>query len=106
MSQVESQAVLQLAPDDLHLVKKLLQQYLPGTEVWAYGSRVKGVARPSSDLDLVAFASLDQHDNVLALRDAFEDSDLPFRVDLFRWDDMPESFKRNILREHIVAQHG
>lgn len=38
-------------------VRSLLNTYLPNTLVWAYGSRVKLTARPSSDLDLVAFTT-------------------------------------------------
>ncbi|MBW2709982.1 MAG: nucleotidyltransferase domain-containing protein, partial [Deltaproteobacteria bacterium] len=66
-------------------ISALLQRYLPGTEVWAYGSRVKFTSKPSSDLDMVAFASKKQSMNVSDLKEAFEESDLPFRVDLFVW---------------------
>ena len=84
------------------IIDKLLQQYLANTEIWVYGSRIKGTAKRYSDLDLVAFASVEQVPALFALREAFEESDLPFRVDLFRWDDVPEQFQRNIKREKIV----
>ena len=35
------------------------------------------------------------------LREAFEESDLPFRVDLFVWDRIPEQFKAQIEAEHV-----
>lgn len=38
------------------------------------------------------------------LRDAFEESSIPFRVDLFSWDEVPEEFKDNIERECLVLQ--
>ena len=82
-------------------VLALIQQYLPGVAVWAYGSRVKWTSRPQSDLDLVAFAPAEQKDRVGGLREAFEESDLPFRVDLFVWDEVPESFKEQIEAEHV-----
>ncbi|MCY4611604.1 MAG: restriction endonuclease subunit S [Gammaproteobacteria bacterium] len=82
-------------------VLALIQQYLPGVAVWAYGSRVKWTSRPQSDLDLVAFASPEQKDRVGDLREAFEESDLPFRVDLFVWDEVPESFREQIEGERI-----
>lgn len=85
-------------------VKDLLETYLPNTEVWAYGSRVKGTSRPLSDLDLVAFAGKDQQKALATLKEAFEESNLPFRVDLFAWDDIPKSFHKQIKEDHIVLQ--
>ena len=62
----------------LKTIRELLRRYLPSVEVWAYGSRVKWNARPQSDLDLVAFASPEHRRAVLQLREAFEESPLPF----------------------------
>ena len=85
-------------------VLELLRSHLPDTEVWAYGSRVRWNARPSSDLDLVAFATPEQRRQVSNLREAFEESNLPFRVDLFVWDETPEYFRSNILKEYAALQ--
>lgn len=38
-------------------ITALLKCYLPHTEVWAYGSRVKFTVKSYSDLDMVAFAT-------------------------------------------------
>ena len=80
----------------------LLQRHLPGTEAWVYGSRAKWMSRPQSDLDLVVFATPEQRRGVGNLREACEDSDLPFRVDLFVWDEVPETFRERIEAEHAV----
>ena len=72
-------------------VLALLNRHLPNTTAWAYGSRVKWTSRPESDLDLVVFARPEQSAMVAELREAFDESDLPFSVDLFVWDDVPES---------------
>ena len=71
-------------------------RFLPDTEVWAYGSRVKGATRPASDLGLVTFASAGQKEAVSRLREAFDESCLPFQVDLFVWDKVSGEFRRNI----------
>ena len=42
----------------------LLERYLPNTEAWVYGSRVKWTSRPQSDLDLVVFATPEQERRV------------------------------------------
>lgn len=97
-------STLDITPQQRQLVRALLQEYLPETTVWAYGSRVKGTARPHSDLDLVAFASAQQQAAIAELKDAFDESDLPFRVDLFAWHEIPKSFHRTIAAAHSVLQ--
>ncbi len=92
---------LQLAPEERALLERLLSEYLPGVKVWAYGSRVKGTARPNSDLDLVVFAEESQRWAVAELRDALAESDLPFKVDLHIWEDLPEPFHRQIETEYV-----
>ena len=82
------------------LVCKLLQTHLPDTRVWAYGSRVKRRSTHRSDLDLVVFSTREQRDQVVELQEAFDESDLPFRVDLFVWDSMPDAFREGIELEH------
>ena len=38
------------------------------------------------------------------LRDTFEASDLPIKVDLSEWNQLPDWLKRDILEEHVVLQ--
>ncbi len=91
-----------MSPRAYETLLRLLKQHLPDTAVWAYGSRVKGSARAHSDLDLVAFASPEQKMSVFDLKEALEESDLPFRVDLLIWDEIPTSFHWEIERDHIT----
>ena len=84
------------------IVTDLLERHLPDTAAWIYGSRVKWTARPQSDLDMVVFATPEQNGRVSDLREAFEESNLPFRVDLFVWDAVPEQFRKQIKSEHVV----
>ena len=80
----------------------LLERYLPDTEAWVYGSRANWTSRPESDLDLVVFTTREQRKQVEALRGAFEESVLPFRVDLFVWDEVPVAFRRRIDEGHVT----
>ena len=50
----------------------------------------------------MVFAKPDQERRVSELREAFEESNLPFRVDLFVWDAVPEQFRKQIEAEHVV----
>ena len=95
-------AAIDITPEQRQTVLALLQRHLPGTDAWVYGSRAKWTSRPQSDLDLVVFATPDQRRQVGDLREAFEESNLPFRVDLFVWDEVPEVFRRRIEAEHVV----
>ena len=94
-------ASIDITTEDLKTVLALLQRHLPDTAAWVYGSRVKWTSRPQSDLDLVVFATPEQRRQVGDLREAFEESNLPFRVDLFVWDEAPESFRRRIEADHV-----
>ena len=93
---------IDITAEDRKTVLELLHRYLPDTNAWVYGSRVKWTSRPQSDLDLVVFATPRQRWQVSDLREAFEESNLPFRVDLFVWDEVPEQFRKQIESEHAV----
>ena len=93
---------IDLTPDQRETLVSLLSRHLPNTEAWVYGSRVRGTSRPASDLDMVVFATPEQAPRVSELRESFEESNLPFRVDLFIWDEVPNSFRKQIEREHVV----
>ena len=95
---------IDISSEQRKILSDLLKKYLPDSEVWIYGSRIKGMAKPHSDLDMVGFTTKDQDTAVFELREAFEESDLPFRVDFFVWDEIPEQFHGNIKNEHIVFQ--
>lgn len=84
----------------------LLEKYMPNTCIWAYGSRIKGNAKTHSDLDLVAFSKPEQQTALFNLKEAFEESNLPFRVDLFSWDEIPEDFQNNIKKNKVVIYNG
>ena len=90
-------------------VRTLLRRHVPGHEVWAYGSRVRGEAHAASDLDLVVRDPLDPHrpcPALAALRRALRDSDLPISVDVQDWARLPEPFRQEIERGYAVIQQG
>ena len=93
---------IDITAEQRKIILTLLNRHLPGTAAWVYGSRATWASRPQSDLDLVVFATPEQVRRVGDLRQAFEESDLPFRVDLLVWSDIPESFREQIERNHVV----
>ena len=103
---MEIGTVIHITEEQREMLLALLSQYIPGTAVWAYGSRVKGTARTHSDLDLVAFTTPEQRPLVSELRDALAESNLPFLVDLHVWEEVPVSFQEIIRAEHVVLVRG
>ncbi|ELV8626731.1 nucleotidyltransferase domain-containing protein [Vibrio cidicii] len=99
-----TQPKLAITEDQAKEVAQLLALYLPKTLVWAFGSRVKGTANTRSDLDLVAFADKPQDLAVYQLQQAFEESSLPFRVDLLVWDNLTPAMQNNIRERYVVVQ--
>ena len=97
---------IDITAEQYKTILTLLRQYLPKTTAWVYGSRAKWTSKPNSDLDLVIFAEPEQRHQVGELREAFEESNLPFKVDLFVWDDVPDSFRKNIRDQHVELVSG
>lgn len=94
--------LLPILPKQQELLRQLLQKFLPNVGVWAFGSRIKGQARATSDLDLVVFTQPAQRSSVFALQEALEESNLPFRVDILIWSEIPENFRTNIKNQYLA----
>ncbi|MCX7082126.1 MAG: restriction endonuclease subunit S [Methylococcales bacterium] len=103
---MEITASIDISATQRQILLDLLGKHLVNTQVWAFGSRVKWTTRSNSDLDLVVFSSPEQSSQVSALKEALEESNLPFRVDLLVWDKLPENFQRNIEESYVVLVGG
>lgn len=93
--------MLDLRPEWLEIVCRLLAVHAPDAEVWAYGSRVQGTSHNGSDLDLVLRNPADPvkpQADLSSLREAFSESRLPILVDVLDWALIPESFQKEIMR--------
>ena len=92
-----------LAPDRACTVRGIIDSVVPGAQVRVFGSRATGRARPFSDLDLLfvqpARLSWAQRAD---LRDRFEASDLPFRVDVVEADALPAGMAERVASESVA----
>jgi predicted nucleotidyltransferase len=77
-------AMAHITPDELSRVRAILTEHLPGdVDVYVFGSRAGGNPRRFSDLDLSLEGAKPLSLTVMArLREAFEESLLPWKVDL------------------------
>jgi len=92
--------MINLAPGHLEKVRTILQKHVPQCEVRAFGSRVNGTPKDYSDLDLAVVGSGKLSDDTLRrLKEAFEESDLPFRVDVLDWHATSPEFQKVIEKQ-------
>lgn len=96
---------LDVRPDHLAIVRAILRRNLPGREVWAFGSRVVGTAKDTSDLDLCVIGETPLPYEISALlRQDFSESDIPYPVDVVDWATTSESFRTIIEQDKVVVQ--
>ncbi len=88
------------------VVCNILKRIGPTLRVWLFGSRVHGNNfKPFSDLDLAV-----EHLNggkvspqiLSSLRDAFEESDLPWKVEILDLNDISDTFKNIVAKDQVL----
>lgn len=83
-------------------VRAIVDRVVPGADVHVFGSRTTGRARPFSDLDLLfvqppQLTWLQRAD----LRDLFEASELPFRVDVVEAEALAGRMAERVIGESV-----
>ena len=96
---------IDMRPKDLEITREILAKHISSNAtVWVFGSRAKGTARPFSDLDLI----IDNNHQPLPLiiltqlLDDFEESDLPYKVDIVDWNGMSDEFRAVVANDRVV----
>lgn len=88
-----------------YLVEQL-KLYIPDATVWAFGSRVKGSNRASSDLDLAILCDKPTAQKQLPkLNEVFIESDIPFKVQLLDFNRLPANIQENIKQKYVIFYH-
>lgn len=98
---------LNILDEHLNIIKTILNKYIPiKTKVWVFGSRANNSARKYSDLDLlINFNSKPLPSSLKAdLEDAFEESDLPYKVDIVDWNAITDEFRQTIKNKRISLE--
>lgn len=91
---------------DMAIVRHILTVMVPEYEVWAFGSRVHGrCLKKFSDIDLAIIADAPVDSGRLReLKEAFSESDLPYRVDVVDYASASRTFRNIIQQEYAVIQ--
>lgn len=88
---------INLTTPEMAIVKAILAEVVPGYEVRVFGSHLKGGAKKYSDLDLVVVGNQKlERSRMAQLKSAFQNSKLPFRVEVLDWHRIPSHFKQII----------
>jgi predicted nucleotidyltransferase len=98
--------MINLAEKHLAIVKLILNQFLPDAEIWVFGSRITSNYKKHSDLDLLVrhAEGLDQK-LMFKLMDAFEESDLPIKVDVLDWNSIDADFQEIVAKRYEVLEY-
>lgn len=78
----------------------IVQHRLGDQRVFLVGSRARGQAKPFADVDLLLMNEQSLPPATRAtLRCDFEESDIPFKIDLLEWADLSPTFRERIKKE-------
>lgn len=96
---------IDLKAQDWQDICVILRIHVSEYPVWAFGSRVKGTAKAYSDLDLAIISPQPLSlTTMAALKEAFDESNLPMRVDVVDWATTSESFRHIIEQNKVIVQ--
>jgi type I restriction enzyme S subunit len=85
------------------IVADILRQHLAGREIWADGSRARRTRlKKYSDLDLAVEGPPLSFAVRSDLTEAFEESDLPFKVDIVETESLDPEFRRRIEADKVI----
>lgn len=90
--------------DPLAMARDIVARELKGlrVRVFLFGSRAHGRPAPSSDIDIALLAETPLPRAVLGrIREAFEESTIPFRVDVVDLAAADEAFREAVLAEAV-----
>ena len=94
-----------IEPHQWEELSAILQTHLPGRRIWAFGSRATGQRlRRFSDLDLAVGGEEMPLELLDALREALDESRLPFKVDIVDLATVTPEFRARIEPEMVLLQ--
>ena len=81
--------------EEFEIIIKILNAHIKKGKVYAFGSRYKNNNRKFSDFDIAIDTGEKLSFEFLnILKDAFEESDLPYRVDIIDYNNISDKFKK------------
>ena len=98
---------LDINPNHLVIVQEILNRCLLSSDItiWVFGSRARGTAKQYSDLDIAL-----EHNRkekipsslISELVNEFEESNLPYKVDILDMNNISDNFKQIIEEDKVI----
>lgn len=85
---------------NLKILTDIFSDFCPESEIFAYGSRINGRAHNCSDLDLT-IKNFPKDKYLFDLKEIISESDVTFLVDINIFENLPESFKKEIEKDNV-----
>ncbi|MDE0432821.1 MAG: restriction endonuclease subunit S [Bryobacterales bacterium] len=93
---------IDIRADQLRIVQDVLRRHLPeDVKVWVFGSRASWMTKDSSDLDLALEGDAIEPRSLFVLEAAFEESDLPFTVDVVDIKRISTRFRQVVEQQRV-----
>ena len=87
--------MIAISSEEFEIIIKILNAHIKKGKVYAFGSRYKNNNRKFSDFDIAIDTGEKLSFEFLnILKDAFEESDLPYRVDIIDYNNISDKFKK------------
>jgi len=104
---ISSRPQIVIEPQQWEELSDLLERYAPGRTVWAFGSRATGRrVRRFSDLDIAVEGEELSFDEMALLREALDESRLPFKVDVVQLVTLTPEFRARIEPDLVLVQES
>jgi predicted nucleotidyltransferase len=95
-----------IEPEQWEELSVLLERHAPRRKVWAFGSRATGRrVRRFSDLDIAIEGEELSFAEMALLREALDESRLPFKVDVVQLASLTPDFRARIEPDLVLLQH-
>ena len=86
--------MISVSSKEFDIIINILHSHIKKGKVYAFGSRYKNNNRKFSDFDIaIDTGEKLSFEFLTALKDAFEESDLPYRVDIIDYNNISDKFK-------------
>mgnify|MGYP000489054999 CR=1 FL=1 len=85
----------------INFIKKDISKYLSNFEIYLFGSRAKGTARKYSDIDIAILSDELTSDIKLKLEANFENSTLPYKIDIIDLKTISHEFK-DLIKDSLI----
>lgn len=89
-------------------IQKILREFLDSktVRVYVFGSRAGNRARPESDLDILLRGTSEiPYSTLTQLKEAFEESDIPYKIDVLDYFSVSDRFRKKIESQKKILRY-